>query len=344
MQFRSSILSFDTLCERIRVSKAAVLTLVFCAVFRAVLFLGNDLIASFPRRGLEFMSIEQRCIRDIPAPAKVLLMGSSRIRYAVVSDVVADELGLPRDQVQNITLRAGGPLDALILLRRNPHLLDNAKLVVFDINPWQLNLNGQFLVPPRLHYIASLSERLRLFDLAGKCEVLWDCVWPSNRERRTLARWMENLWWLAKGAKYSTDWNPWWAPGEHGQAGEEAALRHMQRFEVCQLMEESWREFVDLLDRRGIPLVIIETPTLEMYYTTINETPEYRKGYEKYLDIKQSLARPGVHFKTWLLPEDAGLTDDDLFDYGHLAKNAALKFSRVLAAYLRDEGLDKDIR
>lgn len=133
-----------------------------------------------------------------PSPA-VLILGTSRLELESFGGL-ADRLGIEREQVANYSQAGNSFWLNHLLLRRNPGLLENTRVVIIDVLPYQLfqNLN---VFPESdecfLRY-ATWEERLRAVRPSSRWIGLADPVLGLWSEPR------EPLYWV-KGAIESFD-------------------------------------------------------------------------------------------------------------------------------------------
>src|SRR5436309_838386 len=95
------------------------------------------LIPAKSRQG-EIVFMERELLPRVREP-KVVLLGSSRIRRAVVPKLLDEKLGLPANSTLNCGLASGRVFEAKHLYDRNIDKLGKAELVILNVDEWHLS-------------------------------------------------------------------------------------------------------------------------------------------------------------------------------------------------------------
>jgi hypothetical protein len=330
-----------------------------CALVRLGMWGAVDVLETVPSKVLdsEFLAREARSVRHAPRPPVVLLVGSSRTQSGFVPEQMERELGLPAGSVGKVTAAAGTAWDALVLLRRNPALLDTTQLVVLDVEPWQLNDHYDYAMPSRFFWSATLRERW-LVGGPGRFGAVADWFWPYIAQRRDLARWIAGL---RNPLKHHDRLPP---PDLFGPVDEEHywqlhadparrqavraeprltpagfAQRALGDFTPSRRLEAAFRDLIALLKEHQIPLLLHQPPMHSGVFAWLRAHPSARSAYEDYANFLESLRAPLVGIAFWELTGEVGLTDDDLLDYGHFGRHAAEVYTMMVGQVIQSEGL-----
>ena len=144
----------------------------------------------------EVGSLVQAALGRSPEP-QVVFMGSSRSQYGVSPMVVAETMGLHNDEVANLSLSAGTPLDYLKLYRNNRDVLSGAKLLV--IHPAARDFNWESPEWPkgeltnRFRQHASLAERIEVPDWRDKTDMVAGWFWRTWDARFILRGYVDSV-------------------------------------------------------------------------------------------------------------------------------------------------------
>lgn len=76
-------------------------------------------------------------IKKLEAPPRILLMGSSTVRYGLSPTIISDELNIPKSGVVNLAHNARTPIQSYYLLKTNDYpCLDSLDAVFYGIDSW----------------------------------------------------------------------------------------------------------------------------------------------------------------------------------------------------------------
>jgi len=137
---RSSIFSFEHFAgfqPRFPATLLAVAAAIAVLEFGVRLVPEERLIPARSRQG-EIGFMEREVLPRFPAPQAVLL-GSSRVRRAVVPRLLDEQLNLPPNSTLNAGLASGRVYEALYLYERNRAQLKTARLVILNVDEWHLS-------------------------------------------------------------------------------------------------------------------------------------------------------------------------------------------------------------
>jgi len=277
----------------------------------------------------------------------VLILGTSRLELESFGGL-ADLLGIPRERVANYSQAGNSFWLNHLLLRRNPALLENTKVVIIDVLPYQLfqNLN---VFPESdecfLRY-ATWEERLRAVRPSSRLIGLADPVLGLWSEPR------EPLYW-ARGAIESFE-----SPDESSRRLREevSTSEWRKRLRVHEFPREWLRDglkrlyFPDgplienqLRALRGLPDLLPERSAL--VYLMLPLSDEFRSEFmpdersRKQLAELETLVRENAGPRAiidWKLDQAAsGLAAEDYLDGVHFTASGFNKVTAILEDVVR---------
>lgn len=334
-----------TLTERPRMTRAALLAvglvlggriLLGAASERTELFRGNT-------RDNSYVNIEQRVIRRRSARPRVLLIGSSRMRYGVPEKDFAELADLPPRDVENIAVQAGTPLSSVWLLRRNPDLLARVELVIMDVNRQMLREEP---VRPRFYRYASMSERLALASMTARTEAVLDWLLRHRADKRTVGEWARGITGLMPKDDFLSiykDRGLWWhfengSKADQSLAADNAGWLYMADYEPSASMQAHMNGLLAMLRAREIRCVVMHTPTVQAYRASFTEIPGAAVANHFYMEWLRTLEDRAtvLRFDT---PESCGLSERHFLDYGHLHRAGARLLTARLVVELKARSL-----
>lgn len=333
-----------------RPTPAALLGLAVVMTLRLAMQLVGDGMLAFPAATVakDPLRIERDELRGKPAP-KLLLLGSSRMRYGLREDVLAEALGLATEEVRNAGLSGGSPADVAMLLARNQQALRGAELVVIDAAPWMLNANRTNALLPATWRFSTLRQRLQLDRPRERVDALVDLAMRHKTERRELWDWLRGLLRLAAGQSTSSSWGkggkPLWSTARSAQRRTDPGFRpaaaardHMRNFAVSGRTRAAVEQILSMCEQARTKLVIVDTPALPSYLAQIRAMPGGTDGLRAYSTwLTELRAHPAVAaVLRYPDPGAAALSPQHFLDYGHLDKDGAGIFSRAVARDLRE--------
>lgn len=297
-------------------------------------------------RHSSFLFIEDNVIRGLQKSPRVLLMGSSRMRYGLHEADFAELAGLPADEVANLGVVTGTPQDALWQIRRNPGLLDDTRLVVLDLYRHMLKAGP---IPARTFRYASVDERLHRKDLEQRVDLVLDGIFRHRADRRQLTHWLRGLAGKTPRDDIFEDYQNrgLWEDGEYRRRIQEdlrpsvAALEYMQDFEVSTDAQDAMQRFLHLCDERDIAVVLVHTPSSSVFRASFSGVRGAAEGELLYWEWVNEL-KSRVPVLVYQGPEDVGVTDADFVDYAHLERDAARIFAEKVVADLGQLGVLED--
>lgn len=296
----------------------------------------------------DYAAVETFRLRQIPDLPELAFFGSSIGLWAVIPEVIADELGEPRQIVRNLAIPGGTPFDLWNLVRRNPEKFSALRMAAIEVNPLMLHWNKE--EEPRLQASisqhAGLDERRQLAHRAERNLQTADWVLPIFSVRRPLSTVMLNL--VDPDASRAVlpsvdrplyparDWYGGPPSTNRVRVTADVAARRLARgWKVSEFQDHALRSLLRWLDKRNITVVLHQAPIHPDVADLLSTHPAYAEGYEKYLRYLDSLQPVPDAVIRVLHPAGCGIGSDGLADRTHLNKIGATAYSVHLAGKIR---------
>jgi len=337
--YRSSIFSFEHFAG---FQPRFPATLLAVAAAIAVLELGvrlipdERLIPARSRQG-EIGFMEREVLPRFPAP-QVVLLGSSRVRRAVVPRLLDEQLNLPPNSTLNVGLASGRVYEALYLYERNRAQFKAARLVILNVDEWHLSSGWRLgsLYETR----APWAERLRMGERLRNRFIL-DGIF-SMRLRLRMVPAALSSWFRPRRADVLDlrldENNQVLPPTREGRPSDAEPSRFHEKveafydhFEVSPVLAGHVEQLARLVREDGGTFVIMQLPNRSAYQAEVQKT--HSKEYAAHIVALRALAQR-LNTPLYILdqPAGCGLTDASYEDYGHMNPEGA----RVFTAWLSD--------
>lgn len=342
--YRSSIFNFESF-EGFRPSLPK--TLLFVLAVLALLELSVRLvpeIALMPgksRRG-EMNFVEKNVLPKL-GKIDVVVLGSSRMRRAVVPKQLDDALGIPVGSTLNSGLASGSLFEALYFYERNEERLKNARVVLLGIDEWHLSTGWKIGSTYEIH--APYSERFAMPERI-RTQMVLDGVLQIRQKLKLLPRGLLVLTGLKKQDEPDLifDENNHVLPRRRrgvpsdvdARAYHETIDNFYTNFEISPVFTGHIERLATRVKANGGTLVLMQLPNRAAYQREM----ERMKGAEYHLHLAalQSVAHSvGAPLYVYDSPQQLGLTDADYEDYGHMNDAGARIFTAKLAQLLTAE-------
>ena len=289
-----------------------------------------------PRRPVGILlEVEDRII----APAgdlRVVVLGSSVMRDALLPRVFEQAAGLPEGSAVNTSLPNATPFDFVLLYERNRAAFRRARLMLVGVEEWFLFEEPD--VSERYHRWASLSERLADYEGSARLPLLVSWVWQTYAARQSLA--IEGLAAALRGERADVigdDGRTRWRPQEQAVGPESFPMAAYE----ARLRERRWRdpqvrylaELATLATADELPLVLVRMP---MRATAMAARERVDPGAEPRLQEALQAARraaPATRVLDLPVGGPIGLGDRHFLDERHLGTDGAVIFSPFLAEW-----------
>jgi len=336
--YRSSIFNFESF-EGFRPS----LPKTLCFVVGVLLFLElsvrlvpeNALMPGKSRRG-EMNFVEKKLLPNL-GKIDVVVLGSSRMRRAVVPKQLDQALGIPVGSTLNSGLASGSLFEALYFYERNEARLKTARVVLLGIDEWHLSTGWKIGSTYEIH--APFAERLSMPERI-RTQMVLDGVFQIRHKLKLLPRGLMVLTGLRKQDEPDliVDENNHVLPRRRrgvpsdvdARAYHETIDNFYTNFELSPVFVGHIEQLAARVKANGGTLVLMQLPNRAAYQREM----ERLKGaeYRSHLAALSLVAkRVGAPVYVWESPKDIGLTDADYEDYGHMNDAGARIFTEKLA-------------
>jgi hypothetical protein len=342
---RSSIFSFESFTDfrpRRPATALAVAGLVAALEMGLRLVPEEKLIPARSRQG-EIFFMEREVLPRIPKP-QVLLLGSSRIRRAVVPRQLDEELGLPQNSTLNAGLASGHVFEALYLYERNRAQLRQARLVILNADEWHLSCGWRLGSLFEMH--APWAERLELPEPLRTRAVL-DGVFSmrlrlrlaqvsvTNRLSRRNADTLELK--LDENNQVLPPPRPAVPVDVDPARFAETIEAFYSHFNISPVLLGHVEKLAALVREDGGRFVIMQLPNRSVYQGEVQRL--HAAEYKQHIAALQALAqRLNVPLVLFAEPSSCGLSEEDYEDYGHINVAGARKLTGFLAELIKKEG------
>ncbi len=273
--------------------------------------------------------IEQEVIPSAPRP-RVLLLGSSRMRDAVLPLQLARLLGVPAGSVLNLGMASGTPFDGLTLYRRHREKLSQAHVLVVSAEDWYVNAG----ISPRDsdRRFATLRERATDYSLEDSLALIVGWFWRTYDARYAIARWLQCQFDECEGSAYvGPDGRVIYdredpLEGPHELNVTEHVDRFYQNYEWSEGRLNQLARLVAEARRDGLRVIVVQFPYRDEYLAAVRD--RHAEAYEQYLQRLRRLE--GAELLLYETASDAGIAPTYFRDYGHMTPlGAALMTERL---------------
>ncbi len=263
---------------------------------------------------------------------EIAVLGDSQSIDALRPEMLAAELGIPRERIFNFSISGGSAFDIAKTYDRYKDRLPRLKKAIVVVNEHQLNdtLNDGDV---KFKYFAGLRDRLAVMNADNYGELLLG--WALKMyDMRTV--------WADMVLKYRSgklrDHIPahegglapvvWSKPEDRTKAyANEVADRWFQQYRIDGVRTRAFDAMIRELRSRGVAVTILQLPRSSYFEDTVKE--KYGKQQDAYFAVVRGIAeRYGASFE--VMPNDE-LTLDDFRDTNHVNPKGAEWVSRYVA-------------
>jgi len=318
---------------------ALALIVLFGAVSSLVLQTKRWKMAAGSRIGAVIACVEQTISRAVGDEQFVLFLGSSRFQSGIDARILSELSPSRNITFLNLAQPSMEPWDAFVVLR-NAHIdFSRIRCVVLEINPWTFNQHGlnpitkeAFRYEYEFDIWASLQERWEMEDLYTRCLLLSKMVvqrHPVTKYARALFTTRTDPEAVLSPPKFHYD-----EAARQKQLHDEnfyaenISRCHLYDYEFSSRLQTVFLRLLSFLQAHDIEVVIVHPPVRKEYYRYVARGARHAEFLEHVSFIKSLI--PSHHVVYWEVPEDGGLTDEVLIDYGHFTKEGAERFSSCL--------------
>lgn len=274
---------------------------------------------------------------EIIAPAddlRVVALGSSVMRDALLPRLFEQAAGLPDGTVINTSLPNATPFDFVLLYERNRDAFTTARLLLVGVEEWFLFEEPD--VSERYHRWASLSERLADYDGAARLPLVASWVWQTYAARHAMA--IEGIAAALRDRRADVigdDGRTRWRPEEQAMGPQDFPMAGYEE----RLRSRIWRdrqvgylvELAELASADGLPLVLIRMPMRAAATATRERLdPEAEGRLQQALRAPRDAA-PTTRILDLPVGGPIGLREAHFLDERHLGTDGAAVFTRFLA-------------
>lgn len=328
---------------------ALIATVVFIAGRLAVEPLRDA--PQFDAKGMEaYAAVETFALRQSPHPFSVALFGSSVSIWGVLSNLVADELRLPHEQVRKLAVVGGTPFDHWNLIKRNPEKFHNMRTAVIEINPRMMHpdMESDERVRFTISQHATWRERKELRHSHERDWQRLEMVLPLVSVRRSLSSALLNCVQPVHGTPVYPkpearlfpffDWHvPAGSPPYFRDIipPSTAARRLVGSWRCSRLQDQCLRKTLDWLRERGVRIILYQLPVHPEVAQHIRGNPRHADGYAEFCRYADSLGVPPQDFIQTLDIADCGVGVEGMRDLTHLNEIGATIYSHWFGERLR---------
>lgn len=343
--FRLSIFNFESF-EGFKPSLPK--TLLFVVAALALLELAvrvvpeTALMPGKSRRG-EMNFVEKNLLPKL-GKVDVVVLGSSRMRRAVVPKQLDGALKLPEGSTLNSGLASGSLFEALYFYERNEERLKSARVVVLGLDEWHLSTGWKIGSTYELH--APFAERLEMPERI-RTQMILDGVFQIRQKLKLLPRGVL----VAAGIRKPDEPDLILDENNHvlprrrrgvpsdvdARAYHETIGNFYTNFEISPVFVGHIEKLAARVKANGGKLVLVQLPNRDAY----NRERDKLKGseYQQHLTALQAVAqRVGAPLHVFESPTQLGLSDTDYEDYGHMNDTGARAFTERFARLFSSEG------
>jgi hypothetical protein len=308
-------------------------------------------LPQFDGKGMDpYGAVETFRLRLDPKPFSVALFGSSVSIWGVLSERVAEGLGLPNEQVRKLAVVGGTPFDHWKLIERNPEEFSESRVALIELNPRMMHpdMESDQRIRFTLSQHATWSEREtlhrrheRYFQRAEMAlpvisvrrslrSAFLNCVQPVHGTRvypKPDARLFPFIGWhVAEGAApYFRDIIP----------AHTAARRLVANWQCSRFQDQCLRKTLAFFREKGVRVILYQLPVHPDVAAQIRSDPKYAAGYAKYLAYVETLGVPPEHRIQHVDIADSGVPLRGMRDLTHFNEIGANIYSQWLGAHLR---------
>lgn len=341
--FRSSIFNFESFEGFKPALPKTLLFVVAALVFLelAVRLIPETVLMPGKSRRGEMNFVEKNLLPKL-GKIDVVVLGSSRMRRAVVPKQLDTALEIPEGSTLNSGLASGSLFEALYFYERNEERLKSARLVMLGIDEWHLSTGWKIGSTYELH--APFPERFEMPERI-RTQMVLDGVFQIRQKLKLLPRGIL----VAMGIRKQDEPDLILDENNHvlprrrrgvpsdvdARAYHETIGNFYTNFEISPVFVGHIEKLAARVKANGGTLVLMQLPNRDAYQREM----EKLKGaeYQKHLAALQSVAtRVGAPLQVYDSPSLLGLSDMDYEDYGHMNDAGARVFTDRFARLIRE--------
>lgn len=297
----------------------------------------ESLIPAKSRQG-EIIFLERELLPRVEKP-RVLVLGSSRIRRAVVPKLLDEKAGLPANSTLNCGLASGRVYEAKHLYDRNVGKLGKADLVILNIDEWHLSQGWRLGSLYELH--APWSERVA-FAEPLRSRMILDGIFSMRLKLPLIPSLLKRK--KDTGPNLKLDENNQVLPParknkkESSDAAQYATEMETfyNRFRISAVLEGHIEALAKEVKARGGKFVLLQLPNRAAYQAEV--IAKHGQEYQNHVAALKALAtRLDAPLFIYDDPKQCGLNDESFEDYGHMTPEGGRAFTAFLAELIQRE-------
>ena len=282
--------------------------------------------------------LETKVIAGAQSPPDIIILGNSRMRDALPPISFEQALGLERGQVMNLSLTAGTLYDSLLMYRRNRDSLDGASVALVGVEAWFFRDDLKGLDERFVRY-ATLSDRLSPYVEGRKTDAVIGHFWRTFEASEQLITAAKAVVRGAGKVEIGADGRTAWRDEEFSRGPVEADVEKTIQgiypdFSPAEATADVLGSLIAMLQQDGMEVILVRPPFRDSYVEGRDGwVPEAEVWFKA--QIQQIEDEYGV--EAWLpsTASEFGWPQDYFLDYGHLAGDGALAFTREMSDQVR---------
>lgn len=305
-------------------------------------------LPQFDEWGMEaYSAVETFNLKKQPQSFEVGLFGSSVAVWGLLPEVMAGPMGSPPEQIRKLCVQGGTSFDMRNLIREHPQRFEEMKIAVVEINPRELHfgLERDERMKFDLWQHAPLQERLLLKDKHDRKLEVAEWLLPLGSVRRPLGAIVLNVLDPDAGTPIAPnidtrlrpfgDWHvadPSSAVFRVRQGGsaQDVARRIALRWRPSVLLDHCLREFIALLEARGVTVILHEMPVHPAVVKELDGNREFHSGLDAFEAYLSTLGIPAARIIRTRSISDIGIPEHGMRDHTHLNEIGARIYSEHL--------------
>jgi hypothetical protein len=283
---------------------------------------------------------------------RIILMGSSRMAFSVIPDLLDSELGLPKVSTLNLGFPGQGIAFYEGIFQLHPELFTKNQVIIQMIDDWNFGENKEdpfsFDFPTEtfehltkkvfLKIFPNLLERLgwlkthiiKKLGLRTKDVFIWKFEWSVGDD---------GLWITEGGGTNDLMTNPKRQKDKESFIRTTVDLNYISP-QYCQKCEQIYEKFFQKIKLTGATVVLIHMPFHPEFLSEILQRGRsyYDKYHNGFMSIATRVGVPGFFFEA---SDRAMITGNMYADPIHLNRVGAVSFTKFLAELIKKEKLLK---
>lgn len=308
-------------------------------------------VPHYDAKGMDpYSAVETFQLRQHPNPFRVAMFGSSVSIWGVLTDIVADGLGLAHHDVRKLAVVGGTPFDHWKLIERTPEAFSDMKVALIELNPRMMHpdMEADERVSFTISQHATWRERKELRFSHERHWQRLEILLPLKSARRSLRSAFLNCvqpthgtpiypkpdarlypfigWHIPEGATpYFRDIIP----------PQTAARRLVGNWRYSRLQDQCLRKTLEWMRDREIRVILYQLPVHPELAAHLRGNASYAEGYERFQRYVETLGVPVEHRLPLVDIADCGAPVEGMRDLTHFNERGAMIYSKWLGGRLR---------